>query len=1063
MKGTSHGVLWASVALATGALVFAATGVNSTSPLPFLGNSTILGAGSGGQSALIREADCSITRISFYPAHIPAFQANYQSVLHQTAGLTSTAGSASGACTDPTLGVASNSVAFLGRTSGGLYRGVAAAARGNDLVLYSANPSTITLTTTTLATNVNPQVLAIDLNRDGIVDIVASGVTDSASHVTGIGVFLGNVNGTTFQAPTVYPVPTLRAFLVDDVNRDGFPDIIVPGTTGGGTNQLATLLNTGSGAFSVGPVTSTAFTDTLVTGDFNGDGRKDVLTSDGVLRLGNGDGSFAAGTQALPAGGAQIQAMAAGDFNGDATQDVAVLIQGTGGVTIYAGSGSGTFTQGSSYASTLNASSLLSTDLDRDGRADLVVGRGSNGAFGPGGDDWYLQILMGRGNGTFVGAPLTLNTAIGAGGAGSWTLDAIPSSSWFAAADFDGDGKPDLLAPRSGSLSAPSPTGLSVAHGNGDGTFATPVNSATTFVASVVAATDVNADGKQDAVFAGYNGTTVTVGVLTGAGNGSLGSEADYPLPAGSGVPAGLAIGDFNGDGAKDIAVALIGGTICGNTCTPGVYTLLGKPDHTFQSPVRTDTSNRPLIATGDLDGNGRSDLVVADAGVFGATPTPGLMHFYYGNANGSFTALDPPGVAARYRSGVTVTDINHDGLPDVVTGSAASVGGDDFVETVVNDNPNGGSNFVDRNFRSDFGVDPLPTLAVGDFDGDTKADVAYFIPGGPSGILYGSTSGDGTLTNQDHLGISPANPGGAFAIDLNGDGRMDILVGDRNARGVIALVNQASAVTTPSATSTALTAAPNPATAGQSVTLTATVTATGGGTPSGSVTFFDGGTSLGSGTLSAQGVATLAVATLATASHAVTASYAGNSSFAASTSSAVAVVVSAAPTADFTLTRAPVSQSVAAGQSATSTLTLTPSGGFSGTVTLACSGLPSSANCAFAPASVALGASAATSTVTISTTVRSALNLLPGGGLLLAGLLVPMLPRRRRLRLSTRLRAGSMLFGALLLASCGGGGGTSGGGTTAPTGTTAGSYTVTVTATSGAISHSVTFALTVT
>jgi hypothetical protein len=148
--------------------------------------------------------------------------------------------------------------------------------------------------------------------------------------------------------------------------------------------------------------------------------------------------------------------------------------------------------------------------------------------------------------------------------------------------------------------------------------------------------------------------------------------------------------------------------------------------------------------------------------------------------------------------------------------------------------------------------------------------------------------------------------------------------------------------------------------------------------------------------------------------------------------------------------------------------LTVTPSDGFNHAVTFSCSGLPSGAACSFAPDSVTPDGSALKTTLTISTAAATARNLpwpgsWPPGELLLAGLSVPVLLRRRagvRRRASRRVLA-LWLFGAAILAGCGGG--NSGGGSGGSLGTPAGTYTVAISATGGSTSHTVDYTLTVT
>ncbi len=363
----------------------------------------------------------------------------------------------------------------------------------------------------------------------------------------------------------------------------------------------------------------------------------------------------------------------------------------------------------------------------------------------------------------------------------------------------------------------------------------------------------------------------------------------------------------------------------------------------------------------------------------------------------------------------------------------------------------------------------------MADFDGDGNPDVAFFLAGDFSGILFGG--GDGTLPTQANMpSFSPVFPGAPRAVDLNGDQKPDLTFADANVQGLVSLINQwGRPAAGGSATSTTLTVAPSPATVGQSVTLTAAVAAAG--TPTGTVSFLDHAVVVGSAAVSAQGSAAFTTTALAAGTHSLTAQYSGDSTFAASAAAAVSLTVAAAQ-ADFTIAASPTSGSVAAGASAAATVTLTPSGGFSGTVALTCAGLPAGAACSFSPASVSLAGTAAAADLTISTAtpmaqmksrpIRNPLDPFAPDGMILAGMMAPFVTRMRRRESRARARnalhwAGILLIGAAALHGCGGGHGSSGGTPPPAGGTPPGNYTITVTATSGSTSHTATYALTVT
>lgn len=274
-------------------------------------------------------------------------------------------------------------------------------------------------------------------------------------------------------------------------------------------------------------------------------------------------------------------------------------------------------------------------------------------------------------------------------------------------------------------------------------------------------------------------------------------------------------------------------------------------------------------------------------------------------------------------------------------------------------------------------------------------------------------------------------------------------------------------AVSVLAATTVVLSANPiNPA-QGSNVTLTATLTITGTLTaPAGqTVTFKDGGNSIGSVAFLNSVVTTFQTSTLALGPHTITAQFNGDTTFAPSTSSAVVVTVAAVPP-DYSISIPKGSATIAAGQSATYNISITPQGGFTGTVNFACSGLPAASNCAFNPPTLTPNGSAASTTLTIGTTARTVASVQPLGGATLAaltgmgflGIVLLGAPSRRRRNLRWAGLAIMAIIIVIGLASCGGGS------KPPPTfnGTPAGSYPVTVSATSGTTTHTSTITLVV-
>ena len=257
--------------------------------------------------------------------------------------------------------------------------------------------------------------------------------------------------------------------------------------------------------------------------------------------------------------------------------------------------------------------------------------------------------------------------------------------------------------------------------------------------------------------------------------------------------------------------------------------------------------------------------------------------------------------------------------------------------------------------------------------------------------------------------------------------------------------------------TTTTLATVSSPVNVGASVTLSATVSFASGTPPNGeTVTFKDNNTgkTLGTGNL-AGGSAAFGSTSIAGGSYAVVASYAGDANLLASSSSPAQTL----NVQDFSVAANPTTVSVSApGQSGSTTLTITPLGGFSEIVTFNCGGLPSEATCTFASAGTN------SEKVTIATTAASGWKRPFGRGsgifyaMLLPGVMGLVLPIRKRSRVSLFVVLAVLV---LWMPACGGGGGSN-----SNPGTPTGSSSVTITASSAGngpiLSHTVTVTLSV-
>ena len=287
--------------------------------------------------------------------------------------------------------------------------------------------------------------------------------------------------------------------------------------------------------------------------------------------------------------------------------------------------------------------------------------------------------------------------------------------------------------------------------------------------AAMVATGDVNCDGLDDIVVAGGNsGSTFSVLVFPSKGDGTFpaqGAKYDIPDPNTMASPNSLALGDIDGDGTLDIIVE------------GGIDGLLSyfpnQGDGTFGAPVTPQFQsgdNQSLLAAGDLDGNGTTDLVVVGQ--------PGLsFHVLLNSGRGQFAGdvtYQLPGGGV----GLALVDLDGDHRPDLVIDS-------DLTAYVYLNDGHGGfagtPTTVPAPPASESGAEYTSRLAVADFDGDGTLDLAMTSYDASVSIVPGH--GDGTFgTAKTYAVANPASTPYVEAIgaaDLNGDGHPDLVLSD--------------------------------------------------------------------------------------------------------------------------------------------------------------------------------------------------------------------------------------------------------------------------------------------
>ena len=327
-----------------------------------------------------------------------------------------------------------------------------------------------------------------DLNGDGTLDLaIANGFVTPGS----IAILDGGGNGSFGTATTLATGASPSAFSVafGDFNRDGIPDLAAA-VAGGGV--VSVRLGSGAGAF--GPAVSHSVGGagwapvSVATGDFNRDGRLDLVTANQndhsvSILLGNGDGTFAAATRFGVGQGPFSVAVA--DLNGDGILDLVTANSNSNNLSILLGVSSGSFSVATSVIPPGAGVpiAVAAADMNGDGVMDLVVARQQS-----------VSVLLGVGNGTFT-SPASASPFANVTG--------------VAVADFDGDGKLDVA-------SAVGPSSAIVQLGSGNGLLGAPV--ATIPVGSgprAIAAGDFNGDAIADLATADLVSATASVALNT--------------------------------------------------------------------------------------------------------------------------------------------------------------------------------------------------------------------------------------------------------------------------------------------------------------------------------------------------------------------------------------------------------------------------------------------------------------------------------------------------------------------------------------------------------------------
>jgi hypothetical protein len=429
----------------------------------------------------------------------------------------------------------------------------------------------------------------IDFDLDGIPDLVVQQVVNSTTNI--LYSFRGNGDGSFTQVSSV-SVPYNISFVTGDFDHDGFPDL-----AGG---NIVYLFGDGHGNFTPLPIVGTG--GAIGVGDINGDGLPDIVVADSsyfvTVALGRKDRNFPSPLTLHPPGWGFITL---GDINGDGLPDIFVggiePPDGTAGIpgTAYLNQGN------SSFALDLytDPSSFAVENLTGTGVVDLVGTSGNS-----------FVIWPNNGAGGFSPSPITIPTISSPGaihvadidgdghpdivtvnqiffGDGSYQFTSVPLAIGqnFAAGDFNGDGKLDIIS------------GSSVLLNTGNRTFQAVTTNLPQGYAMAVG--DFNGDGKDDLVL--NDGSTVFI-IYYSKGDGTFYQGTQLSL-GGEAQAGAFQVGDFDGDGRIDLAVAVYP--------TNEVAMFFNQPGGQFTLSYFVSGPGAFAMRTADLNRNGKLDLVL--------------------------------------------------------------------------------------------------------------------------------------------------------------------------------------------------------------------------------------------------------------------------------------------------------------------------------------------------------------------------------------------------------------------------------------------------------------------